>query len=220
MSVSYRRQVHPPLKRTTRVRFPSPIRKPGFELIRTRIRSSRSPCPLRTGLPMSLARLLGSSCWAPRWLIPVRAMVRFHQLLLLAFNRRSPTRNQSWFESSTIHPMGRTPMERHFPCKGKGASLSWLRHSSAKNFLTASDLRGASGEAMTHRGGSAMSPVVKRERTLGSIPSTATETETDRRADNAVREAPRDAIVPRTGRSATNAVARVQFLPVVRGDNW
>lgn len=51
-----------------------------------------SPCPLRTGLPMSLARLFGSSCRAPRWLIPVRAMVRFHQLLLLAFNRRSPTR--------------------------------------------------------------------------------------------------------------------------------
>ena len=60
-----------------------------------------------------------------------------------------------------------------------------------------------------------MSPVVKRERTLGSIPSTATNERREIEMESAPFKRPR-AIVPRTGRSATNAVVRVQFLPVVR----
>lgn len=73
-----------------------------------------------------------------------------------ALNERSPTRKQSWFESSTIHQTGRPPLERHFPCKGKDLRVFlWLRHSSAEHFS-----RGATGEAMTLRGGSARSPFV------------------------------------------------------------
>ena len=132
-------------------------------------------------------------------LIPAIAMVRFHRLLRLASNRRSPTRKDHRFESGTLHShgallqvrhfsyqekdeshrgfstrtrtifrcasrstwffalnersptrkqvgstparsthTGRTPWERHFPCKGNGESLLWLPHSSAENFLSVS----------------------------------------------------------------------------------
>lgn len=106
---------------------------------------------------------------------------------------------------------GRTPSERHFPAK-EGESPRGF-HTRTRKIS-----RGASGEAMTHRGGSAMSPFGRHERTLGSIPSTATRRR--RPIARGARSRGREhAIVPRTGRSATNAVVRVRFLPVVPGNS-
>src|SRR5262249_38796961 len=39
----------------------------------------------------------------------------------------------TWFESRSLHPLGRTPLERHFPYEGKPSS--WLRHSGARHFF-------------------------------------------------------------------------------------
>lgn len=55
-------------------------------------------------------------------LIPAIAMVRFHRLLRLASNRRSPTRKDHRFESGTLHSHGALLQVRHFSFQEKDES--------------------------------------------------------------------------------------------------
>ena len=114
-----------------------------------------------------------SPCRAPRPLIPVRAMVRFHRLRLLARPLWKALHANSWFNSKTVHSTGRC-LAANFPLKK--IPLVAFQLGRAKNFPSdeLAFSRGASGEAMagaiTPR-----RPVCSRARTLGSIPSTATD---------------------------------------------
>lgn len=140
--MSYKRQVPPPLKRTIRVRFPSPIRTTWASA--DRIRSEQlavSPKDRSSGLRarhLHAGHRQGSPCWAPMQLIPAIATVRFRRLLRLASCRRSPTRNKSRFESGTLHPLRGVSRGCGAFHPRKDESPSRLPHSDAELLTTPS----------------------------------------------------------------------------------